>query len=106
MDEPTWTSVFYDVGKIGFKPTNIGMKARESKPRLIHRAQMWLHFEEITYSREVYGFLDLLGDLGGITEVLMLVFGFFLFPISRHAFTLRSAKRFFLAKTNDEKLFE
>lgn len=106
MDEPTWNSIFYDVGRSGYKPTNIGVKTREKQPRLIHRAQLWLHYEEITYTREIYNFLDLLGDLGGVTEVLMLIFGFFLFPISEHAFNLQSAKRFFLAKTEDEQLFE
>lgn len=52
-----------------------------------------------------YGFLDLLGDLGGVTEVLMLVFGFFLFPISEHSFYVHAASLLYFAKTEDEKLF-
>jgi hypothetical protein len=38
--------------------------------------------ETQTHKRKVYGFLDLLGDLGGVTEIVMIVFGFFLFSIS------------------------
>jgi hypothetical protein len=46
-----------------------------------------------------------LGKLGGITNVLMLLFGFFLFEISEHSFVLKAAKKLFIARTRDPKLF-
>ena len=53
----------------------------------------------------MYCLIDLLGDLGGVTEVIMLMFGFFLYPISEHSYVMRATSRMFLAKTKDNKLF-
>lgn len=47
----------------------------------------------------------MLGDLGGVTEVLMLIFGFFMFPISEHSFYVHAAKLLYFAKTEDSELF-
>ena len=53
----------------------------------------------------MYGFLDLLGDLGGVTEILAICFGFMLYPFSEHFFILDATKQIFMAKTKDEKMF-
>lgn len=55
--------------------------------------------------RQVYMFLDLLGDLGGLTEIFMVTFGFFIIPIAEHSYSTQAVKRLFLAKTDDENLF-
>lgn len=49
--------------------------------------------------------LDLLGDLGGVTEVIMICFGFMIYPISEHSFYMKAFKKLFIAKTSNEKLF-
>lgn len=49
--------------------------------------------------------MDLLGDLGGATEVIMILFGFFIFPFAEHQFTMAAAKRLFLARTSDNSIF-
>lgn len=62
---------------------------------------------EITHnSRRVFGWFDLLGKLGGITNVMMLLFGFFLYPISEHSYVLKVAKKLFIARTRDSKVFK
>ena len=38
------------------------------------------------HGRRIYSLFDLLGDLGGVTEVIMLCFGFMLYPISTSYF--------------------
>ena len=43
--------------------------------------------------------------MGGIVEVIMIIFGFFLFPISEHSFYLKAARMLYYARTKDEKLF-
>lgn len=53
----------------------------------------------------MYNFLDLLGDLGGLTEVFMVSFGFFLYPISEHSYHVQAIKRLFMARTKDDDLF-
>ena len=59
----------------------------------------------VKHQRKIYGYLDLLGDLGGVTEVIMIAFGIFLFPVSRHSFTIKATKKLFMARTRDQKLF-
>ena len=57
------------------------------------------------YKRQIYNIFDLLGDLGGVTEVIMLTFGFFLFSLSEHSFHMTAIKRMFFARTRDAKMF-
>ena len=47
----------------------------------------------------------MLGRLGGITNVMMILFGFMIFPISEHSFILKAAKKLFLARTRDGSMF-
>ena len=61
--------------------------------------------EGVLQARAIYNMFDLLGDLGGLTEIVMLVFGTFLFPISEFSFIVEGMKRFFIASTTDDTLF-
>ena len=61
--------------------------------------------ESVKHSRSTYDLLDLLGDLGGATEVIMIMFGFFIFPFAEYQFTMAAAKRLFLARTTDDSIF-
>jgi hypothetical protein len=60
----------------------------------------------IRHSRRVFGWFDLLGRLGGITNVMMLLFGSFLFPISEHSFNLKAAKKLWYVRTRQPSLFK
>ena len=54
----------------------------------------------------MYNILDVLGDLGGIVEIIMIIFGFLLYPVSEHSFYLRASRMLFFARTKEEKIFE
>jgi hypothetical protein len=58
------------------------------------------------HKRVIFGWFDLLGKLGGITNVMMLMFGFVLFSISEHSFILKAAKKLFIARTRTKYLFK
>ena len=58
------------------------------------------------HTRSVYGFLAFISDLGGVTEIVMLLFGFFLYPIAEFEFNLEALKHFFLARTSDNEMME
>lgn len=60
---------------------------------------------EVVHERVVYSFLDLLGDLGGVTEIITLAFGIFLLPISEHSFYVAALKKMYMARTKDDTLF-
>ncbi len=53
----------------------------------------------------MYNFIDLLGDLGGLTEIILLSFGFIFFPISEYSFYLKAIRHLFLAKTSKDDIF-
>lgn len=99
----TFEGTFYDVGRNLKRPLH---KIRKNMPDLLYMSRVWLMNESVLHARKIYGFIDLLGDLGGVTEVIMLVFGFFLFPVSEHTFMLQAIKRFYLAKTDSTELFQ
>jgi len=37
---------------------------------------------------------------------MMLLFGFFLYPISEHSYVLKVAKKLFIARTSDPEIFK
>ena len=50
--------------------------------------------------------LDLIGDLGGVLEVIVFVCGLVLYPISEHSFVLKTLNLLYLAKTDDKRMFK
>ena len=61
---------------------------------------------QITHKRKIYDIVALLGDLGGVTEVITLAMGILLFPIAESSYNMMSTKRMFLARTKDSQLFD
>jgi hypothetical protein len=66
---------------------------------------LFLQSESITHRREVFNFLDLIGELGGVIEVFILIFGVVLYPISKFSFFLKATKMLFHARTSDSSMF-
>ena len=59
----------------------------------------------MVHKRKIYDIVALLGDLGGVTEVIMLTMGILLFPISEASYNLLSTRRMFMARTENENIF-
>lgn len=59
----------------------------------------------VNTERAVYGFLDVMGDLGGLSEVLYQLLAFFITPLATHNFMLKAISKFYLAYTSDNYLF-
>ena len=59
----------------------------------------------LAHSRRKYALFDLLGDLGGVLEVIMIIFGIFLYPVSEHSFIIKAANKLFFARTNRDDVF-
>jgi hypothetical protein len=62
--------------------------------------------KEVLHTREVYNLMDLVGDLGGVFEVVISIIGIFMFPISNHSFVFKALEKLFLARTLDTSIFE
>lgn len=94
------SETFYQINSLFKRNKVLGVKPGE-----IYNSDTFLQAETISHSRRIYGILDLLGDLGGVTEVLALCFGFMLFPLSEFFFVLDATKQIFMAKTKNDKMF-
>ena len=80
-------------------------KINKADKKLLAMSKLFEMREGVLQARAIYNLFDLLGDLGGLTEIVMLVFGSFLFPISEYSFIVEGMKRFFMASTMDDTLF-
>jgi hypothetical protein len=47
-----------------------------------------------------------LGNIGGVFELLLLIFGFFIMPVSEHSFYLEAAKKLYFARTSNKNLLK
>ena len=64
-----------------------------------------LHHEQSQHRRNIYNIFDVLGDVGGVLEVITFVFGIILLPVSYHSFILKASSKFFMARTRNDNLF-
>ena len=56
------------------------------------------------HQRQDYGVLDVMGDFGGVAELIMIVWIHMLLPISEYMFNLKALEKLFLPKTSDGTL--
>ena len=56
--------------------------------------------------RSSFGYLDVVGALGGVFELTIAVLGLFLFPISKHSYILKFISKLYFAKTRYKNLFQ
>ena len=59
----------------------------------------------VEHTREAYNFVDLLGDLGGVFDVIVFIASFFTVAISEQTFILKYLEMMYYAKTKDKTLF-
>jgi hypothetical protein len=97
---PTTTGAYFTPGKVLTR-----QKSPKISPGVLFESYIWRQGELIRHYRVVYDILGVLGDLGGVTEVIMLFFGFFLYPIAEHSFYLQAIKKLYLARASDNNLF-
>jgi hypothetical protein len=57
------------------------------------------------HERKIYGILDVLGDFGGVQQVLETVAAILMGPIAAHAFLSKAISKLYLARTDDAALF-
>lgn len=71
---PSKEGIFYKISKSQFRPQFFG-----DQSNLLLENLIYLSSGVLTHKRKMYDIVALLGDLGGVTEVLMLMLGFILF---------------------------
>lgn len=60
--------------------------------------------DTIHHHRSVYDFVTMTEDLGGIIEILFILFAIFINPISKFSFNLKAIKKLFNVRTSDKSI--
>ena len=60
----------------------------------------------IEHERSIYTFLDLIGNLGGVQDIIIFVFTIFISPISEHFYKMKFLRKFYLVKTSRLNVFQ
>ena len=81
---------FFDMEKISQKDYPFSYNDKSFEKGTLYQTVIYRDNLKMLHERKIYGFLDLLGTLGGVIEILILVFGFFLNPIAEFSFTLKA----------------
>jgi len=68
------------------RPFNVG-----KFPGELLRATTFLHEEATYYEREVYNLVDFIGEMGGVIEIFIMVFGLIIYPISKQSFIIKAS---------------
>jgi hypothetical protein len=57
-------------------------------PGELLRVSTYLMEEAAYHEREIYNLLDVIGEMGGVIEIIVIVFGVIVYPISKQSFIL------------------
>jgi len=67
----------------------------------LYSSSNWLDEDYKVHSRQVYNCLDLMGDVAGVLEIIILFFSFFVNRFIDQSYFLKLTRRIFLAHTKD-----
>lgn len=76
-----------------------------ANPEYLYINMFYLEESGVSHKREVYTSIEALGDIGGILEIIFILFGTIFLPISRHSFYLHASRFMFFARSRDSNLF-
>ena len=64
----------------------------------------WIHPQIITHERQVYSFVNMGEELGGIIEIMVVFCSIFVLPISTFSFKLKAIRNLFFVRTSQRNL--
>ena len=73
---------------------------------LVYRVKLGLSQIGSEHQRKIYGFFDLIGDLGGVLELILVLFGIVVSPIANYSFIMKAADKLFYGRTSKEQVFD
>ncbi len=92
---------FYDIGSV----VEYRLPRQELlMPDTVYYYDVYVYDEVTKHTRDVFDFLDLLGDLGGVMEIIVIAFGYIMSSMSEFSFNLKAIEKLFLVRTKDETL--
>ena len=70
-------------------------------PNLVFESEFFITAQGLQYSRAVYSFFDLLGDLGGLSGLCSYVIMSLLSGVSYHSYILSVVKQLFMIRSDN-----
>ena len=102
MDNPSYEGTFYDVEKTYKNELPNDVPFFKDKV-FVH--EYTIGEQVIDHERSIYTFLDLIGDLGGVQDIIVFFFAFFVSPISEHFFNMKFLRKMYLVRTSNKTIF-
>ena len=65
-----------------------------------------LSYNQLSHQRTSYNTMDMLGDLGGITEVLNILFSLLLWGYPKFSYGMKTLEKLYIAKTKEAGIIE
>jgi hypothetical protein len=66
------------------------LNVREVQPEMLLTVSLMLQEEIVEHIRECFNIPDMIGNLGGVVEVFVIVFGVIIYPLSKHKFIMKA----------------
>ena len=78
-----------------------------SKPYFAQERYFIIYFSlsehEVLHSREAFNIIDMLGDLGGLVDIIIVVFSLFVSPYASTSFMVKLLSKLYKVKTKKMK---
>jgi hypothetical protein len=100
---PTYDQVFYSPVSINVYSTGGPQSPQDYPDELLNINLMFSEIETVV-KREIYDVLGLIGDLGGVSDIFVLLLGLFIFPISEFSYNLKALQKLYLVSTKDPNI--
>ena len=91
---------FYDVGRTFDRP-----QYKDKSSNLLYKTEYFLMNHQMDHERACYDIVQLLGDIGGVIEFVMVLSAMILSPYSEFIYLTKALKKLYLARTRDKHLF-
>lgn len=104
LDSPSFDGEFFDVHS-NQQSINKDVEANFYGERGILDVQFTMVGETIEHERQIYTFMDLIGNLGGVHDLILLLFSLFFGSISEHSYILKALEKLYLVKTKEKTIF-
>ena len=82
FDDPTYEGEFYNIEKL----RKDSLAQQNWDKDAIYWNSFVLNNKEFHHERSIYGLMDLIGELGGVKEILVSIIGLIMLPISSFGF--------------------
>ena len=106
FDKPSLENQFFDLAQIDQSSVQIVRKKGHDLSDCMMSLTISITGEVQEHERSIYTTMDLIGDLGGVHELIVIFFSIFMSSVSEHSFVSKALGILYLVRTKETDLFE